>query len=100
MGTFDQTNITGIDFQTGIQIKEIPTYSLRQTKISNLKIPASVTSFSASSLEGVLLQTIEVESETNFKVESKVLLSNDGLSLYLVPGSFTDEDELPSSIKQ
>ena len=76
-GVFDQTNISGIDFETGIHITQIPRYSLRLTKISKLKIPASVTTFLPSSLEGVPLQTIEVETEDSYKVESNVLLSKD-----------------------
>ena len=97
---FYQTNIIGIVFEKNIKITTIPQYSFCLTKITSFTIPASVSSFLPSSFESTTtLLTINVEDGNEyFKIENKVLLSADGSQLYLVPGSFSDSDTIPSTI--
>ena len=96
---FYLTNITGIEFEPDAKITSIPWRALGKTNITNLTIPASVTNFESSSLEDTALYALEVEDgNKNYKVENKVLLSLDGTILYYIPGAFSDDDILPSTI--
>ena len=78
--------INAVTFQENAQIKTLPYGCFSYTLITSLKLPKSLTSFIASSVEFTTLSTIEVEyGNENYCVENNALLSIDRKTLIYYP---------------